>query len=194
MSFTAAVLAQGTVLVVIQSMQMSPSISTNCATVGQIVFPGESLESCRSSCVLTKCSIVDSRARDTRLWRRNTIPRLSKEQICTTQERGCVYLLGSDRSVDRIVMDSDSSPTIHAQEMLVWSTFDRTAVERYCAWDYDCFYCVLYVDCIDTGHAIVSFNGRGYVGESCYNADGLLPRDSHCSFCKLFFASCVVLG
>ncbi|EEA18905.1 hypothetical protein EYB26_009668 [Talaromyces marneffei] len=39
LSFTAAVLAQGMVLVVIQSMQMSPLISMNCGTIGQIVFP-----------------------------------------------------------------------------------------------------------------------------------------------------------
>lgn len=97
---------------VIQSMQMSPSISTNCATVGQIVFPGESSDACRSSCVLTLYSPVDSRTRYTRLRRRNAIPGLPEKEIRTTQERSHIYLLGSDHSVDPIVMDSDSGSTI----------------------------------------------------------------------------------
>jgi hypothetical protein len=97
---------------VIQSMQMSPSISTNCATVGQIVFPGKSHKSCQTSSVLTTCSIVDSRTRDTRLRRRNAIPGLPEKEIRTTQEKSRIYLLGSDHAVDPIVMDSDSGSTI----------------------------------------------------------------------------------
>lgn len=97
---------------VIQSMQMSPPVSTNCATVGQIVFPGESSNVCHSGCVLTIYSLVDSRARDTRLWRRNIIPGIPEKQIRTTQERSRLHLLGGDHSVDRIVMDSDSGSTI----------------------------------------------------------------------------------
>lgn len=39
LSFTASVLIQGTVLTIIQSWRMSPSIFKNCGTIGQIVFP-----------------------------------------------------------------------------------------------------------------------------------------------------------
>lgn len=84
LSFTTAVLVQGVVLVVIQSMQMSPSIAANCATVGQIVFPGELYELHHSINILTTCSTVDSRVRDTRLRRRDIIPWLPETQIRTT--------------------------------------------------------------------------------------------------------------
>lgn len=127
---------------------------------------------------------MDSRTCDTRFRSRNIIPWFSKEQICTTQEGSDLYLLGSGHLVDSIVMDSDSGSTINAQEMFVWITLDRGAVERHCLGDIDCFYCFLYTDCVDTDDATVSFNRRGYNGESCYDADGLLPGDSHCRFCK----------
>lgn len=68
--------------------------------------------------------------------------------------------------------------------MLVWVTFDRAAVERYCIGNYNHFYCILYINGRNTGDAITSFNRRGYNGKGCYDADGLLPGHSHCGFCK----------
>lgn len=115
LSIIVAILVQGLVFVTIQSVEMDMSVAANCGTLGEIFFPGIFFW-CPSVKLQSNpmSSNVASRACRIRLRNRDTLSRISKDQVRTPQKGKFLRLLGRRIVLGFDAMGSNPSPAFHS--------------------------------------------------------------------------------